>query len=156
MESPARQHNGELFRTEPSIHCGPRVFQRPAIESPATPADQNGRRSQKGRRAQRTAGNPAVRFDPQQPRLTETGRRPQGVADVPLTKRNRRPRQGKREISAGAVREDETGANRMTGFRPRVRSASTDRKHGSNASQFLTAQLDRLPPPAAGWLPFRG
>ena len=43
------------------------------IESPATPADQNGRRPHKGRRLRHTAGNPAVRFDPQQPRLTKTG-----------------------------------------------------------------------------------
>ena len=30
MESPARQNNGEKFRTEPSIHSTPRVIQRPA------------------------------------------------------------------------------------------------------------------------------
>ena len=43
------------------------------IESPATPADQNGRRPHKGRRSRQTAGNPAVRFDPQQPGLSKTG-----------------------------------------------------------------------------------
>ena len=30
MESPARQNNGEKFRSEPSIHSTPRVIQRPA------------------------------------------------------------------------------------------------------------------------------
>ena len=42
-------------------------------ESPAAPADQNGRRPQKGRRSRQTAGNPAVCVDPQPPRLTKTG-----------------------------------------------------------------------------------
>jgi len=57
------------------------------------------------------------RFDPQPPRLTETGdaykaycRCSTGQTEPPPSD------EGKRESSAGAVREDETGANRMTGL----------------------------------------
>ncbi len=38
----------------------PRVIQRPATNSPATPADHNGRWPHKGRRSRRNAGIPAV------------------------------------------------------------------------------------------------
>ena len=93
MESSARQNNGEKFRTEPSIRSTPRVIQRPA-SNPQQP------------RLTRTGDGPTRAGDRSRPRETQryasnhstpadqNGRRPQGVADVPLAKGNRRPRQG--------------------------------------------------------------
>lgn len=55
----------------------------------------------------------------------------------------------KRESSAGAVHEDETGANRMSGLTTRDsaqhRPIASNR---SNARNFLTSQSERLPKPA--------
>ena len=119
-------------------------------ESPAAPADQNGRRPQKGRRSQQTAGNPAARFGPQPPPADQNGMCPRGVADVPLTKGNRGPRQ---QQARDQCRRRPQGRNRVRigqagTFDREPRSASTERKHRSNASQFLTVQFDHLPPAA--------
>ncbi len=52
---------------------------------------------------------------------------------------------GKREISAGAVRKDETGANRMTGLVPAI-PLSTDRSQASVECEiFLTSSLPLAP-----------
>ncbi len=86
--------------------------------------------------------SPATPADP-------NGRRPQGVADVPLRKGNRGPRQGKRVISAGVVREDGMGANRMTAVvnRDSAQRRPSDRPR-SDARNFLHHIADRLSPTA--------
>ncbi len=60
MVSSTRQNNGETVPHGTIGSSMPRVIQRPATNSPATPADRNGRRPQKGRRSRRNAGKPAV------------------------------------------------------------------------------------------------
>ena len=96
MESSTRQNNGEMFRKERAIQV--RAAGDPAARVESTqppPADHNGRRPQKGRRSRRNAGKPAVSLRSTAAPADQSGRCPQGVvADVPLAKRNRRPRQG--------------------------------------------------------------
>ena len=89
-----------------------------------------------------------MRFHPQPSRLTRIGRRPQGVADVPLTKIGTAARdKGKRVNSAGVVRKDGTGANRMTGL---VTRDSAQRRLIASIGRMrvltYTTQFDRLPP----------
>ena len=147
MESPTRQNNGEKFRTEPSIHSAPRVFQRPASSRQQPRLTRTGDGLHNGRRAQRTAGNPAVRFDPQQPRLTETGGAHKALQTFHWPNGTAACDNGKREISAGAVREDETGCEQDDrSSDPRFRSAPTDRKHRSNARSFLQPASPMLAP----------
>ena len=57
----------------------------------------------------RTAGNPAVRLDPQRPRLTKTEDARKALQTFHWPKGTAARDKGKREISAGAVRKDETG-----------------------------------------------
>ena len=123
-------------------------------ESPATPADQNGRRPHKGRRAQRTAGNPAVRFDPQQPRLTKTGGAHKALQTFHWPMGTAVRDKGKREISAGAVREDETGCEQDDRNISTAIPLSTDRSQASvECEVFLTTTAEACPATAALWSP---
>ena len=141
----ARNHRFKLAAGDPAA----------CIASSATPADQNGRRPHKGWRSRQTAGNPAVRFDPQPPRLTKTGCAPQGRCRRSTAQTEPPPATtaSARTVPAPSARTKQ-GANRMTGVVTRDSAQRRpDRKHRSNASQFLTPQSERLAPPAADRLP---
>ena len=94
--------------------------------------------SRKDWRLRWIAGNPAVRFDPQRPRLTKVGDAYRALQPFHWPKGTAARDKGKREIGAGAVRKDETGRKQdVRSSDPRSRSASTDRKRQSNARSFL-------------------
>ena len=89
-----------------------------------------------------------MRLDPQRPQLTKTGDARKALQTFHWPKGTAARDKGKREISAGAVREDVTGCEQDDRISdPRFCSASTDRKHRSNARTFLLHRRS-LPHPA--------
>ena len=148
MESPARQNNGEKFRTEPSIHSSPRVIQRPAsnLQQPRLTRTGDGlKRAGDRRRPRETQRCASIHSTP----ADQNGRRPQGVADVPLTQREPPPatRASARAVPAPSARTKQ-GANRMTGLvtRDSAQHRPSD-KPQSDARNFLLI-ADRLSPQA--------
>ncbi len=116
MVSSTRQNNGEMFRKERAIQV--RAAGDPAARVESTQPPRLTTTGDGPKRAGDRGGTrefQQFRFDPQHP-ADQNGRRPQGVADVPLTQREPPPATwAKRVNSAGVVRKDGTGANRMTG-----------------------------------------
>ena len=105
-------------------------------------------RGPQGHRIRQTAGYPARRPDPQQTRLTKTG----GTRKVPQT--FHWPREH-RVNSAGGVRKDGTGANRMTGVVTRDSAQLQPIASIGRTRDILTDTPALAPPPLTAAVPWR-